>query len=64
MVIMYIFAIYILQYILLMSKSNICEIVLQEHVYGHYFLEYTWVITILVFPGKNLFIWDAAHYEL
>ena len=69
MVIMYIFTIF-LQYIyvgalviILLSESNVCEIVLQESVYDHYFLEYTWVTYVLAFPGKNLFICQAAHCE-
>ena len=33
--------------------SNICETVLQEHVYGCYFLEYTWVIYVLAFLTKT-----------
>ena len=47
-----------------MSEYNICVIVLQEHVYDCYFLQYMWVIYVLAFPGKNLFFRDAVHYDL
>ena len=58
MYIMYIFTICYNIYggalgILLMSESNVCENVLQECVYNHYFLEYIWVIYVLAFPGKT-----------
>ena len=47
-----------------MSEFNVCEIVLQEGVYGHYFLKYVGVIYVLAFSGRNFFNWDAAYYEL